>query len=145
VNNGNPFVGLGQDEIELDQDDEFYWRQCHPAFLDNGVPSVQLFRESTGDHGKLSGARSLRASAELAFMERLKRGAQTAGTWGVTIAEISGAGTRAVDDSATDGTLPTGHTYVDYRHLETKPSVRAVRSMLHQAAVERPRQWPPVS
>lgn len=143
MTNSNPYIELEPDEIELDQDDEFYWRQCHPTYLDGGVPSVQMFCESTGDNGKISGARSLKATAQLAYEERMQRGGHTAGTWGVTVAEITNAGTRAVDDSATGGTLPTGHTYVDYRHLDTKPSLRAVRSMLHQAAVARPRQWPP--
>ncbi|WP_412539995.1 hypothetical protein R8Z50_29855 [Longispora sp. K20-0274] len=144
MTDSNKYIELEPDEIELGQDDEFYWRQCHPIFLDGGVPSVQLFCESTRDNGKISGARSLKVSAQLAYEERLQRGGQTAGTWAVTVAEITTAGTRAVDDSATDDALPTGHTYVDYRHLDTKPSLRAVRSMLHQAAVTRPRQWPPL-
>lgn len=138
----NGYAALEPHEIELDHADEFYWRQCHPSYLDGGVPSVQMFCESTGDDGKISGARSAKASAELAYEERRSRGGQTAGTWGVTVAEISTAGTRAVDDSDGDEGLPTGHTYVDYRHLDTKPSLRAVRSRLHEAAVSRPRQWP---
>lgn len=135
-------AALEQHEIELHSADEFYWRQCHPTYLDGGVPSVQIFSESTGDNGKLSGARSAKASAQLAYEERLHRGGRTAGTWGVTVAEITTAGTRAVDDSEGGDALPTGHTYIDYRHLDTKPSLRAVRSRLHEAAVSRPRQWP---
>jgi hypothetical protein len=145
VNDSNRYIELQLGEIELDQDDEFYWRQCHPAYLDGGVPSIQMFCESTGDNGKISGARSLKASAQVAYEERTQLGGQTAGTWGVTVAEITAAGTRAVDDSATGDMLPTGHTYVDYRHLDTKPSMRAVRSKLHQAAIARPRQWPRAS
>lgn len=138
----NAYLALEAHEIELDQVDEFYWRQCHPVYLDDGVPSVQMFRESTSDEGKISGARSAKASAQVAYEERLERGGQTAGTWGVTVAEITTAGTRAVDDSDGDEGLPTGHTYVDYRHLDTKPSLRAVRSRLHEAALSRPCQWP---
>ncbi|BDZ42452.1 hypothetical protein GCM10025865_17510 [Paraoerskovia sediminicola] len=139
----NQFVPLEPHETELDQLDEFYWRQCHPNYLDGGVPSVQMFRESTGDNGKLSGARSEKASAQLAYEERLARGGNTAGTWGVSLSEITAAGTRAVDDSVGDAALPTGHTYLDYRHLDDKPSARAVRSRLHEAATSRPREWPP--
>ncbi|MBB2923194.1 hypothetical protein [Cellulomonas cellasea] len=139
----NRYVALEPHELELDQQEEHYWRQCHPSYLDGGVPSVQIFCESTGDNGKISGARSTKASAELAYEERLAGGGQTAGTWGVTVSEIITAGTRAVDDSAGDRALPTGHTYVDYRHLDDRPSVRAVRSRLHEAAVSRPREWPP--
>ncbi|SFK12407.1 hypothetical protein [Cellulomonas sp. KH9] len=142
MNEPRPYAPLEAHEIELDQDDEFYWRQCHPGYLDGGVPSVQMFCESTGDNGKISGARSTKASAQLAYEERLSRGGQTAGSWGVTVSEIAEAGTRAVDDSAGDDALPTGHTYIDYRHLEMKPSLRAVRSRLHEAALSRPRQWP---
>lgn len=103
-----------------------------------------MFCESTGDNGKISGARSTKATAQLAYEERLSRGGQTAGSWGVTVSEIAVAGTRAVDDSTGDDTLPTGHTYIDYRHLDTKPSLRAVRSRLHEAALSRRRQWPTV-
>lgn len=137
------FAALEPHEVELDSGDEFYWRQCHPNYLDGGVPSVQVFSESTGDNGKISGARSSKASAQRAYEERLARGGQTVGSWGVTVSEIITAGTRAVDDSAGDHALPTGHTYVDYRHLDDKPSVRAVRSRLHEAAISRPRGWPP--
>lgn len=137
------YAALEPHEIELDQIDEFYWRQCHPTYLDGGVPSVQMFCESTGDNGKLSGARSEKASAQLAYEERLARGGQSAGTWGVTVSEIVTAGTRAVDDSVGDDALPTGHTYIDYRHLDDRPSLRAVRSRLHEAAISRSRQWPP--
>ena len=143
-----PFVDLEAGEMALDDPEELYWRQCPPAFVENdGVPSVQMFDESTGDEGKLSGARSNKASAELAYEERLAQDKPTSGTWGVTVQEIANAGSRAVDDEALHSDAPTGHTYIDYRHLasENRPTRRAVRQSLHRAAISRGRQWPSAS
>lgn len=137
------------EEVLVDLD-EIYFRQCPPAYVDGGVPSVRMFEESSADGGKLSGARSAKTTARDAYEYRVRTGEQvgrplTAGTWGVTVGEVEDAGSRAVDDSRVLGEgAPPGHTYLDYRHLKDldKPSRRAVRARLHQAAIVRGRIWP---
>lgn len=137
------FYPLQGDEKQVPVSGELYLRQCSPAFIEHdGIPSIKMFENSSKDEGKLSGARSDKVSAQDAFEERRDQGGLTAGTWGVTISEVENFGSRVVDDSAELEDPPTGHSYVDYRHLSSKPSRRAVRSRLHEAAVVRGIQWP---
>lgn len=137
------FYPLEGNEEQIPASNELYLRQCSPAFIEHdGVPSIKMFENSSKDGGKLSGARSNKVTARDAFEERRDEGGFTAGTWGVAISEVENFGSRVVDDSDELEELPTGHSYVDYRHLRTKPSRRAVRSRLHEAAVTRGVQWP---
>lgn len=136
-----PLIG-NEEHVQASQ--EAYFRQCNPAFIDqDGVPSVKMFENSSQDAGKLSGARSKKVTARQAYEERRDSGGVTAGTWAVTTNQVEAFGSRVVDDSAELDDAPTGHSYIDYRHLTTKPSRRGVRSRLHQAAVAHGRQWPP--
>lgn len=132
-------------EIELDDPAEIYMRQCHPNFYIDGEPTSQMWRESTGDNGKLSGARSAKTSAEEAYHHRTEVvGRPSAGTFGVTVAEIGAAGTRAVDDSGADWgdfTCPPGHTFLDLRHLSDGER-RSLRRRLAVAVRKNRRLWP---
>lgn len=141
-----PFPPTEPHESVLTDPNELYFRQCppSPAYIDDGVPTVQLFSESSGDNGQLSGARSSKVSAKESYEERIARGGLTAGTWAISVAEAHHAGTRAVDDSSASAEKPTGHTYLDYRHLAStnKNTRKAVRTRLHEFATSRGRQWP---
>lgn len=147
---------LRVDEEVLDDPAEVYLRQCAAHAMEDGQPSVRMFRESTADGGKISGARSSKTSAEEAYLHH--EGAQTTGraatvgTYGLTIDQIRAAGdqtglpVRAVDDSRRRGEEgPPGHTYLDQRHLGDRPSnpdKRALRAALYLRAMHNGRLWP---
>lgn len=137
------FEPLDGEEEQVPPSKEKYFRQCNPAYVEHdGVPSIKMFENSSKDAGKLSGARSQKVTAQQAYDERINSGGLTAGTWAVTTHQVESFGSRVVDDSDELDDAPTGHSYIDYRHLTTKPSRRGVRSRLHEAAVSHGRQWP---
>ncbi|MEV4777409.1 hypothetical protein [Microbacterium sp. LWH12-1.2] len=112
-------------EVELTDDAEIYWRQCAPCDYDedNKRPTDRVFRATDADKGKMSGARSRKASAEAAYLHRttvVKKPSK--GTWGVSVGVVKAAGSRVVDDSvlqpAPPPNPPPGHSYVDVRHLD---------------------------
>ncbi|MDR1152483.1 MAG: hypothetical protein LBK72_08435 [Bifidobacteriaceae bacterium] len=138
------FLPLDESEVLVEDPLEIAFRQCPPVFLDGGVPTTQLFYESTGDKGKLSAARSSLVSAQVAYEERLAAGGKTAGTYGVSVGEVLTAGSRVVDDSAMTGPTggPTGHVFIDLRHLASRIERRRFAAAMRNAAMARGRLWP---
>lgn len=136
-----------EDDEEILRDPaEQYLRQCHPSFIQNGIPTSQLFLESSGDDGKISGSRGHKATAEAAFLFRTEVvGGDSAGTWAVTVQEAWESGVRVVDDSSSasgpPAPAPPGHAYLDYRMVGTRAK-RRVRGELIIRARNRGRQHP---
>lgn len=62
-------IELEEGEELLTDVDELLWRNAHPAFVDEGVPTSQLFRLKPQDEGKLSTARSSVVNARDHFEE----------------------------------------------------------------------------
>lgn len=113
------FPALESCEEALDDLSEWYYRQVHPTFVSEGMVNPEAFRS---DDRKVSGTRSTRQTAQGACEEyrRDYPNNRTAGTWGVTLAQVVNAKGRLVDDSqcpppARLGHWPTGHTYLDQR------------------------------
>lgn len=123
--------------------------------VDDDEPSVRIFSKSSGDAGKVSGARSSKTSAEPAYLHRATMGGPdtftTHGTSGLTIEQHgevvrdTGLPIRAIDDSAiTDPAGPEGHTCLDPRHRgdkPRKPDKRALRAAICQQAMKNRRLW----
>lgn len=131
---------------ELVDGDELYLRQVHPDFWDGFEVSVFAFTTSSNDDGKLSGARSGKQTAEGAYRERLQMGGLTAGTWAVTVTEVTRESSRVVDDTRCppppgEEGWPQGHCYLDQR-MPDKPHRRKLRANLARAATLRKRLFP---
>lgn len=116
------FAELDPSERELEDEAEFYFRQCHPSFYDAevGHPTSQMLGDFPVDKGKLSGSRS---SKRTALEAHLDFPGKSVGTWGVTVGEVISAGCRIVDDSALP-TVPYGHAYLDTRHFHGRKAER---------------------
>lgn len=144
-----PFVPLIEGEIEVEDGDELYLRQCNPLFVKGGQPSDQLFKPSSSDADKLSGSRSSKATAKAAyeFRDGQKKGA-TAGTWCLSVEEARSVGSRVIDDAesseAPPAPIPPGHVYLDLRPFSAlnKEERRALRSSLLLASLKWGRQHP---
>jgi hypothetical protein len=113
------FPALESCEELLTEPSEWYYRQIHPTFLCEGIINPDAFQ--SGDR-KASGTRSSKQTAQDAYEESRRDypNRKTAGTWGVTLAQVLTAKGRLVDDSACpppEGYThwPTGHTYLDQR------------------------------
>lgn len=113
------FPALESCEELLTAPSEWYYRQIHPTFLSEGMIDPDAFRS---DDRKVSGTRSSKQTPQGAYDEcrRDYPNRKTAGTWGVTLAQVRTAKGRLVDDSGCPppehlGHWPTGHTYLDQR------------------------------
>jgi hypothetical protein len=116
------FPALEPCEEALTEQSEWYYRQIHPQWVNQGIVSVSAFTPSSSDDRKVSGVRSAKQDAKGAYEEcrRDFPNRKTAGTWGVTLAQVHKANGRLVDDSecpvpAPLERWPTGHCYLDQR------------------------------
>lgn len=144
-----PFLPLLDGEVELKDDSELYLRQCNPRFIQGGQPSDQLFKPSSSDGDKLSGSRSSKATAKEAYDFRNGQNkGSSEGSWGVSVEEARGVGSRVIDDAASadapPAPIPPGHVYLDMRPFSSLSTVqrRTLRSSLLLASLKRGRQHP---
>lgn len=114
----------------LTDPDEVLFRQVHPSWVDDGVPTSQAFTPTPKDEGELSIALGSLTTAEAAFKHHttvLKFA--SAGTWAVTVGEADDAGLESFDDDQPD---LLAHGFVDFRGLGRKEAKR--RGMLLAAS-----------
>ncbi|MBL3698997.1 hypothetical protein [Leucobacter luti] len=144
---GPAFEPLAVGEVRLDDANEYYFRQCHPSFLDQGIPTTQIFGDFPSDNGRISGNRGKTTDPRSAYKfhtETLDN--DSAGVWAVTVGEVEQVESRVVDDTGAPSVrppdpVPPGHSYVDMQHL-SKQERRRLRKSLRDAAVERRRVYP---
>lgn len=141
------FPPLEPCEKLVEDPSEWFFRQVHPGRVSEGVVDAEAFTPSTNDDRKLSGVRSLKQSAEGAYNEwrRDYPEHRTAGTWGVTLAQVLKANGRLVDDSDCppppgQDRWPTGHIYLDQR--VDKPTRKKMRLTLVRDATNNRRRYP---
>jgi hypothetical protein len=125
--------------IRLTDSDELLFRQVHPSWVDDGVPTSQAFTPTPKDEGELSIARGSLTTSDAAFkhyttVEKLA----SAGTWAVTVGEANGAGLESFDD---DRPELLAHGFVDFRGLGRKEAKRKAM-VLAARARERGRMFP---
>ena len=120
---------LEEGEFLLEDQDEWWYRQVREAHVDGDEVSFRAFIPNSGDNGEVSGARGTKREPDEAFddYEGLRPG-WSAGTWGLTVAELTSAYIWCIDDSArkTDLPKPVGHAYLDFRDV-SKAFERVVR------------------
>ncbi len=119
---------LSQQYELLIDDSEVLFRQVHPQWVRDGVPSSQAFVPTKKDEGMLSVTRGSLTTAEATYKhytEALKM--ESAGTWGVTVGEAHVASLNSFDDEQDD--IPA-HGFIDFRHLGRGPA-RASRQGPH--------------
>lgn len=136
---------LEPDEVELLDVDEQYFRQCHPSFIEDGLPSTMMFRDFPRDQGKLSGSRSSKTTEDQAYyFHTTSLELESAGTWAVSVEEVQGSGSRVVDDSDSaigPDPCPPGHSYIDMRPL-SKGDRKRLRNRLIIETRRRGRFYP---
>jgi hypothetical protein len=123
----------------LNDPSEVLFRQVHPNWIDNGVPSSQAFAPTKKDEGQLSITRGALTTAEAAFKHyTLVQQLESAGTWGISVGEATAAGLDSFDDYRED--VPA-HGFVDFRPLSRKQAERKAK-LLAAWARERGRLYP---
>jgi hypothetical protein len=108
-------------------------RQVHPSWIQNGIPSSQVFRPTPKDEGKLSVYDGDLISAESAWVHWTKVLRFTsAGTMSVSASECQELGLAVFPDPAE---FPE-HAVIDFRGL-TRVETEAKAKMLARHARER--------
>jgi hypothetical protein len=105
---------------------ELLFRQVHPTWVDDGVPTSQMFAPTPKDEGMLSIARGSLTTAEAAFKHYTTvQKFASAGTWAITVGEADNAGLECFND---DDPELLAHGFIDFRGLGRKEAKR--RAML---------------
>lgn len=133
------FEPLANGEVVLDDADEFYLRQCHPQWVQDGKLSSQVFGYFAKDQGRLSGVRSsveTPIGAFIFYTQTLRL--QSAGTVAVTVRDAAANLSRVVDDTNAPSVrpphpVPPGHAYVDLRHLTAGQRRKLARNLADRA------------
>ncbi|MCT9627393.1 hypothetical protein HWD94_20065 [Pseudarthrobacter equi] len=121
-------------------DDEMLWRQVNPSYVDKqGKVTEQAFQPTSSDPRRLSCSRQKLQSEQGAFEHHTQvLNLKSAGTWAVSVAEVSAEQVHAVDDSAVQSQVPPtpGHTYIDYQGLN-----KTDRAYLRDALADAANGW----
>ena len=110
---------------------ELLYRQVHPSWVQDGVPSSQAFKPTKKDAGMLSVALGSKTSAEGAFnhyVQVLKL--KSAGTWAVTVGEVTGAGLTSQAQPLDDN---PDHGFIDFRGRGRGEIERSAKMLLSKA------------
>jgi hypothetical protein len=110
---------------------ELLFRQVHPGWVDDGVPSSQAFAPTSKDEGELSVARGSMTTAEAAYKHYTAvQQMQSAGTWAVTVGEAAALELTSFDAPEPD--VPA-HGFIDFRELGRKQSEKKGRLLAARA------------
>lgn len=78
-------------EVPLDDSDELLYRQVHPSWVQDGVPTSQAFGPTKKDEGKLSVDRGSLTTAKDSFRHHTGTlGLKSEGTWAIAVGEATG-------------------------------------------------------
>lgn len=127
------------DRTRLTDPDEVLYRQVHPTWVQDGVPTSQAFTPTPKDEGELSIARGSLNTAEAAYKHYTTvQKFESAGTWAVTVGEANGAGLESFDDARPD---LLAHGFIDFRGL-SKNAAKKKGVLLAARARVRGRLYP---
>jgi hypothetical protein len=119
---------------------EILYRQVHPTWVEDGVPSYLAFTPTTKDKGQLSVDQGSLITAEDAYRHYTTvRKLKSAGAWAVTVGEADGAELKSFDDHEDD---PPAHGFIDFRGL-SKREAKKRAAILAARAHKRGRLYPP--
>lgn len=124
----------------LTDPDEALYRQVHPSWIADGIPSSQAFKPTKKDEGMLSIALGSKTTAEASFAHHtqvLKR--ESVGTWAVTVAETAEAGLHSYEQPLDDS---PAHGFIDFRGIG-RGQTEANAKLLLDKARRRGRLHPP--
>jgi hypothetical protein len=120
-----------QPEGVLSDPDELLFRQVHPLWCSDGVPSSQAFGPTKKDEGKLSITRSSLTTAMDAYINYTTvQGLASAGVWGITVGEAAAVELKCFDDPQPD--IPA-HGYVDFGDLPRRQAQRKAQVLVAKA------------
>lgn len=128
----------------LEDADELLFRQVHPSFIDEGVPSSQAFTPTSKDDGRLSVDRSSLTTAAASHALYVGDGHASDAVYALTVAEFAGEGLECFSDPVLPGvgqSANPAHAVADYSpHKANAQKTKARR--LKQKAIARGKLHP---
>lgn len=127
---------------KLSEKDEVLYRQIHPTFVQDGVPTSQSFVPTPKDDGKLSVDRSSLTTAESAHSHFVGKGRQSSAVYGVSVNEF---GVQTIDcfpdpiDEPEDRN--PSHAYANYKPFTSNDQKNKAKR-IKQSALLRGRLHP---
>lgn len=127
---------------KLSDENIVLFRQIHPSFIQDGIPTSQSFVPTPKDEGKLSVDQSNLVSAEIAFNQYIGKGRQSTAVYGVSVFEF---GVQSIDcfpdPIETLEEVNHSHAYANYApYLNNEQKNKAKR--IKQNALARGRLHP---
>ena len=117
----------------LDDPYELLFRQVHPNWIVDGVPSSQAFNPTKKDEGKLSVALESKTDAEGAYRHHVEvLGLASVGTWAITVGEADEAQRASFPEPLKND---PAHGFVDFRGLTRGAAEKASKILLARANV----------
>lgn len=121
-------------EVLVDADQELL-RQVHPEQCPGGTPARTAFTPTKKHQYLLSTLRGEVGGQEAHRRHVEESKLESAGTWALTVAEVTDAGCVAVDDAAESGT--DDHVSVDFNVVGGRSAKERAGRKLREAAVIR--------
>lgn len=123
--------GPGSGDRLLENLEELLFRQVHPEWIVDGVPSSQAFKPTPKDKGELSIALGSLTTADGAYAHHTNDlGFKSAGAWAVSVGEADAIDLRSfarpLDQSP-------AHGFIDFRKLGRGPSEAKGKVLLAKA------------
>lgn len=123
--------------------DSLFYRQVNPHWLPGGVPSSQAFGPTPKDEEQLSVDDAGKVSAERSWRHfTVNLGLQSAGTWGISKAEVDEAGdlvlaaSPIVDEEEPSKSNPA-HCHIDFSRVSSKGQKKKKAQRLAMKATAR--------
>jgi len=114
---------------QLTDNDEILYRQVHPSFVQDGIPSSQTFMPTPKDKNMLSVDRSSLTSAAESYTLFTSGGLKSQAIYGLSVAEFQEQGIACISDPITgdpDREDNLAHALADYSaHTEKVQKVKA--------------------
>lgn len=138
---GTADVGdMSSTERPLADPDEALYRQVHPSWVADGVPSSQAFKPTKKDESMLSIALGSKTTAEGAFIHHTEvLECKSEGTWGVTGSEVMEVGLNSYAQPLAES---PAHGFIDFRGLG-RAQIEVKAKLLLDKARRRGRLYPP--
>ena len=118
---------------------EVLYRQIHPEFIENGLPTSQPFRPTRKDQGRLSVDRSSVTSASDSFDLFIDSGFASAAVYGLSVGEFGFENLPCLEDPIEESPTTAAnaaHAFVDFT-AHSDGQWKNISKRLKRKAIER--------
>lgn len=118
---------------------EVLFRQIHPKFIEDGLPTSQPFRPTRKDNGRLSVDRSALTSASDSFALFIATGSTSTAVYGLTVGECGAEKLPCSADpieSSSTAAANAAHAFVDFND-HSDGQWKNISKRLKRKAIER--------